>query len=130
MKIPWINKRYLRKKAAKITTEDVKKAVDNSDSIRTKFESVGPLGRYLKDVKLLLSLVTDYWTGQYRAIPWWAIAAVVFSLLYVVNPLDLIPDFIPVIGYVDDAAVISACLMLVEQELDKYRKWKETHLSS
>ncbi len=130
MRIPWINEKYLRKKAAKVTQEDVKKAVDKSESITNKFESVGPLGRYLTDIKLLLSLLKDYWSGEYRAVPWWAISAIVFSLLYVVSPIDLIPDFIPVIGYVDDAAVVSLCLVLVEQELSKYRKWRESHLNS
>lgn len=113
-----------------MTQEDVKKAVDKSESITNKFESVGPLGRYLTDIKLLLSLLKDYWSGEYRAVPWWAISAIVFSLLYVVSPIDLIPDFIPVIGYVDDAAVVSLCLVLVEQELSKYRKWRESHLNS
>ncbi len=124
MWFPWINRSFLRKKASKITEVDVKKAVDESDSIRNKFEHAGPLGRYLDDVKLLISIVRDYWSGEYRAVPWWAISAIVFTLLYVVSPIDLIPDFIPVIGYMDDAAVVSVCLMLVEQELHTYKKWK------
>lgn len=124
MRIPWINRRFVEKRASKITEADVKKAVDESDAVRKKFEHVGPLGRYVEDVKLLLSIVKDYWTGDYRAIPWWAISAIVFTLLYVVSPVDLIPDFIPVIGYLDDAAVVSVCMMLVEQELQTYKKWK------
>lgn len=124
MRLPWINRRFVEKRASKITEAEVKKAVDESDSIRKKFERVGPLGRYMEDVKLLISLVKDYWSGEYRAIPWWAISAIVFTLLYVVSPIDLIPDFIPVIGYLDDAAVVSVCLMLVEQELQTYKKWK------
>ncbi len=124
MRVPWINRKYVEKRAAKITEAEVKKAVEESDSIRQKFEHVGPLGRYIEDVKLLISIVKDYWDGEYRAIPWWAISAIVFTLLYVVSPIDLIPDFIPVIGYLDDAAVVSVCLMLVEQELQTYKKWK------
>ena len=124
MRLPWINRRFVEKRASKITQAEVKKAVDESDSIRRKFEHVGPLGRYLEDVKLLISIVKDYWSGKYRTMPWWAISAIVFTLLYVVSPVDLIPDFIPVIGYLDDAAVVSVCLMLVEQELQTYKKWK------
>ena len=124
MRLPWINRRFVEKRASKITEVEVKKAVDQSDSIRKKFEHVGPLGRYMEDVKLLISIVKDYWSGEYRTIPWWAISAIVFTLLYVVSPVDLIPDFIPVIGYLDDAAVVSVCLMLVGQELQTYKKWK------
>ncbi len=125
MRLPWINRRFVEKRASKITEADVKKAVDESDAVRKKFEHAGPLGRYMEDVRLLISIVRDYWTGEYRTIPWWAISAIVFTLLYVVSPVDLIPDFIPVIGYLDDAAVVSVCLMLVEQELHTYRAWKE-----
>ncbi len=124
MRIPWINRRFVEKRASKVTDSDVKKAVDESDSIQKKFEHVGPLGRYMEDVKLLISIVKDYWSGEYRTIPWWAISAIVLTLLYVISPVDLIPDFIPVIGYLDDAAVVSVCLMLVEQELQMYKKWK------
>lgn len=119
-----IVKRFIRKRASKISQSDVGKVFDKSDSIRDKFEHAGPLGRYLEDVKLLISIVRDYWKGEYRSIPWWAISAIVFALLYVVSPVDLIPDFIPVIGYLDDAAVVSVCLMLVEQELAGYKRWK------
>lgn len=124
MRLPWINSRFVEKRASKITQAEVKKAVDESDSIRRKFENVGPLGRYAEDVKLLIAIVKDYWSGEYRTIPWWAISAIVFTLLYVISPVDLIPDFIPIIGYLDDAAVVSVCLMLVEQELHTYKKWK------
>jgi uncharacterized membrane protein YkvA (DUF1232 family) len=124
MRVPWISRRFVEKRASKVTDADVKKVVEESDSIRKKFEHVGPLGRYVEDVKLLIALVKDYWSGEYRAIPWWAISAIVFTLLYVISPIDLIPDFIPVIGYLDDAAVVSVCLMLVEQELQTYKKWK------
>lgn len=115
---------FIKKQAAKVTESDIGKAVRESDYIRNKFEHVGPLGRYLEDVKLFISIVRDYWAGEYRSVPWWAISAIVFTLLYVVSPIDLIPDFIPVIGYVDDAAVISVCAKLVEQELHTYKAWK------
>ena len=107
-----------------MTEKGVKSAVDNADLIQKKFEFAGPLGRYLQDVRLLISVAKDYWSGNYRAMPWWAMSAIVFALLYVINPVDLIPDFIPVVGYLDDAAVVSVCLVLVEQELRTYSKCK------
>jgi uncharacterized membrane protein YkvA (DUF1232 family) len=50
---------------------------------------------------------------------------VVFALIYVFNPFDLVPDVLPFIGAVEDATVIGACLMLIERDLNKYRLWKE-----
>ncbi len=52
----------------------------------------------------------------------------VFALIYVFNPFDIVPDVLPIIGAVDDATVIAACLMLIERDLNKYRTWKEGQL--
>ena len=41
------------------------------------------------------------------------IVAAVFALLYVLNSFDLVPDVLPFIGVLDDAVVITACLMLI-----------------
>ncbi|MCD4777300.1 MAG: DUF1232 domain-containing protein [Candidatus Aegiribacteria sp.] len=114
----------LEKGARNVSDEDVTKVVKKAEEIEGKFRTKGPLKRFIDDVKLMISLVKDYANGNYRSIPYWTIAAVVAALIYVINPVDLIPDFIPVIGFVDDAAVVSVCLLLVEQDLVKYREWK------
>lgn len=115
---------HLEKEAKKVKESDVEKVVERADEIKKKFESKGPLGRFIKDVKLMLSLIKDYWNGEYREIPWYVISAIVAALLYVLSPIDLIPDFIPFVGYLDDALVVGACLLLVEQELAEYEAWK------
>ena len=114
----------ITKEAQKVTPQDVEKVLNKSEEIRRQFESEGPLGKFLDDCKLFIALVKDYWHGKYRRIPYWTIAAIIVSLLYVLNPFDLIPDFIPVFGQIDDAAVVAACLLLVRQDLQKYKKWK------
>ena len=120
-----IDKDFIRKGSAAVNSEDVKKVLDQANEITEKVVKSGPLQRFLKDVALLISMVRDYWSGAYREIPWWVIAAVVFTLLYVLSPIDLIPDFIPVIGLLDDAVVIALCLAMIEQDLLKYQEWKE-----
>jgi uncharacterized membrane protein YkvA (DUF1232 family) len=63
--------------------------------------------------------------GVYRRVPYGVIASIVFTLIYVLNPFDLVPDMLPVIGQMDDVAVLGACLILVEQDLHKYKDWKQ-----
>ncbi|MCK5034462.1 MAG: DUF1232 domain-containing protein [Candidatus Sabulitectum sp.] len=116
--------------ANRVTEEDVYKVVDRADDIQKKVSLHGPLGRLINDVKLMISLVKDYWNKSYRDVPWWTVAAVVTALLYVLSPVDLIPDFIPFFGLLDDAAVVSACLFLVEQDLSRYRSWKDSKAES
>ncbi|RMA93078.1 YkvA family protein [Hydrogenothermus marinus] len=117
-------KKELLERAKNITEEDLEKVLQKQEEIRKKFETGGPLGRYIDDVKLLFSLIKDYFNGSYRKIPWFSIAAIIAALFYVLNPIDVIPDFIPVIGYLDDLAVMAVCLNFVEQDLHKYKKWK------
>ncbi len=110
--------------AQKVTEDDLKKVLDKQKEIEEKFKDNGPLGRFVADLKILFSIIKDYISGEYRKTPWWAIAAIAAALLYVLSPIDLIPDFIPFIGLVDDAMVVGACLAMVETELREYRDWK------
>lgn len=108
----------------KMTEKDLVKVVNKSDEIQKKFYARGPLSRFVDDARLLISAVRDYWSGTYRKWPWGTMAAVVFTLIYVFDPFDLVPDVLPIIGEVDDAAVFAGCLLLIEQDLLAYRKWK------
>ena len=120
-----INEEFVKEGAKKMTEKDVEKVVDKSEEIKKKFTIYGPLKRFIDDAKLLIALVKDYWRKSYRQVPFGVIGAIVFSLIYVFNPFDLVPDVIPILGQVDDASVIAACLMLIERDLRKYKKWKD-----
>ena len=114
----------LNKKAKNVTEEDLEKVISKQEEIEDKFKSNGPLGKYIEDLKLLFSIIKDYFKGNYTEIPWWSIASIVAALIYVLNPIDLIPDFIPVIGLVDDALVVAYCLKMIETDLHDYKEWK------
>ena len=72
----------------------------------------------------MISLIEDYDDGRYRAIPFVSLARVVFTLQYVLKPIDIIPDSLPVIGELDDALVVAHCLALVRQDLRAYGVWR------
>ncbi|OGO22264.1 MAG: hypothetical protein A2Y54_10940 [Chloroflexi bacterium RBG_16_51_16] len=114
---------FVKTGASRITEKEIVKVIDKSGEIQKKFYQRGPLSRFVEDGRLFLAFVRDYWAKKYRRVPYGIIAAIVFTLIYVFNPLDLIPDVLPVIGVVDDATVMGACLLLVEQDLLVYKKW-------
>jgi len=116
---------FVKEGAKKMTDKDVEKVVEKSEEIKKKFTPYGPLKRFIDDAKLLIAMVKDYWRKIYRQTPYGTISAIVFTLIYILNPFDLVPDVLPVIGQLDDASVLTACLMLIERDLKQYRKWKE-----
>lgn len=115
----------LNKRAKNVSEDDVKKILDKRDEIEQKFKGSGPLGKFIADVKILFSMIQDHWSGEYREVPWTTIAVAVAALAYVFSPIDLIPDFIPVIGLVDDALVIGLCLTAIDSDLQAYVAWKK-----
>ena len=70
-------------------------------------------------------LVRAYVTGEYREIPWKTMLILVAALLYFVNPLDLIPDVIPVTGLTDDFAVLVWVYNAMRLEIDKFLAWEK-----
>ena len=119
-----VEEQFVKEGGEKMTDKEVEKVATQSEDIEKKFTSRGPLKRFIEDAKLLIAMVKDFWNKRYRQVPYGTIGAIVFTLLYILNPFDLIPDMLPFIGEVDDAAVFAAGLMLVENDLRKYSKWK------
>lgn len=106
------------------TDDDAQKVMDNQEKIE-KIASNETLNKYLNDIKLYFQMLGDTFSGKYKKIPVGTIAAIIGSLLYVLSPVDLIPDFIPVVGFLDDAAVLAACLNFTRFDVEEYKKHKK-----
>jgi uncharacterized membrane protein YkvA (DUF1232 family) len=122
-----IDEDYVERGAEDVSEVDLDTVVERADAIEERFQTSGPLQRLLRDGRLLLGLVRDARRGHYREVPVWTLSAAGFTLLYVLNPFDIVPDTIPLLGLLDDAAVVSACLSLVEQDLREYQAWKQSN---
>ena len=125
-----IDEAFIRNGADRITEADIQRVDEHSEEIKSRFLGEGPLGTFVEELILALRLTSDYVTGRYRKIPYWAITAIAFMFLYIVNPMDLIPDFIIGLGQLDDLAVVSMCLILVRQEIHVYKAWRAERAES
>ena len=112
----------LEENSKRISDSDIELVMEKEQEISRKFR--GPLAKFIIDGRTLFSMVKDYWHKNYREIPWWTVSAAAAALLYVLNPMDLVPDFIPFVGLLDDATVLSVCLFMIDRDLARYREWK------
>ena len=80
--------------------------------------------QYWEDIKTSFSLIRDWFNGSYDKIPGRMIASLAGALIYFISPIDLIPDWIPMAGFLDDAAILAAVFKLSEADLIFYRRWK------
>lgn len=84
----------------------------------------GPLKRLRKDLTLMYGITRDWYKGEYKTVPVTSIIMIVGALLYFISPLDAIPDFIPFIGYIDDAFILGLTIGQIRADLDAYEFWK------
>ena len=107
-----------------IPQSDADKVLRNEASI-TKIMGNRSLAEFLDTAKLFFQMLKDYFSGRYKELPVGTITAIIGSLAYVFCPVDLIPDFIPFIGYLDDAAVFAACIKLTKYDTQQYKAYRE-----
>lgn len=84
----------------------------------------------IKDLMFrLIRLVKAYYSGAYRQVETKSLLLGVAVLLYLVTPLDLIPDFIPIIGFADDLSLMAWFITAFQDELQKFQLWEESSVA-
>lgn len=71
-------------------------------------------GKFLKDIC----------TGQYKC-SWFTITMIATAILYVISPVDIIPDVVPIVGIIDDAFVINMIYNVIKDEFEEWRNVKK-----
>lgn len=82
------------------------------------------LGKIRAKLTLVVRLVRNYASGEYRDISRGSIISVVAALIYFVSPIDFIPDFIPMLGFADDLALLTFVLGKLNDELERFQLWE------
>jgi len=93
-------------------------ATRKADRNRAQFQSLWV------DFRRMGRMMRCWANGSYRRVPIRSILYVAAALIYFLDPLDLIPDVLPLIGYVDDMAIIGFVINGVRKDLGRFSEWE------
>ena len=71
-------------------------------------------------------LVRAYAQGEYREIPWKSLVLIVAAILYFINPIDILPDLMPLVGLTDDFAVLFLVYRSIGNDIEKFLEWEKS----
>ena len=115
-------------------TEKAKAYLDDDDKMEALFRDfeeklalIPKIGSRASDLAVMMSMIRAYAKKQYTDVSISTILISVAVLIYVVNPFDLIPDYVIGAGQLDDAAALVLVMQAIHMDLNKYKAWqKET----
>lgn len=104
-----------------VSEKDFDEVLDREEEFNEKGSKLGDMW---DNAKLLFQMLKDYKAGKYTDVPWSLIAAIVFAVVYFFSPIDVVPDVIPFLGYVDDVAVFGILLKTFADQIAAYKTWR------
>ncbi|MBL3656527.1 YkvA family protein [Fulvivirga sediminis] len=99
----------------------LKRAMEKIQDVLDKNKSNRPLQNALT----LIRMVKAYINGAYRDVQTSSILLAIAALIYFVMPIDLIPDFIPVTGLIDDFGIMLWVYKKIQDEIDRFLDWED-----
>ena len=113
--------------------EKAKNALNDESRILSILRSVGnklgsgsiSIPKMAEKIKVLVRMVKAYITGHYKIVPWKSIIIITAVLIYFLMPLDLIADFIPVTGYLDDFSLVLWVFSHLQDDINTFIWWEQ-----
>ena len=115
--------KYLKK--ARSILQDPQKMEELARKINKKLANIPVVGEYFADIPILCMMVLDYGKGAYKEVPFASMVGIAVALVYFMTPVDLIPDAIPGLGRLDDAAVLLFAVKAAHNDIAEYKTWKQ-----
>lgn len=112
--------------SSEIDSKSLGEIISEEKKIRDKTSGLNldRFGKLLKQLQLAMSLIKDYKSRKYTDIPWRSITMIAASILYFINPFDMVPDMLPLFGIADDAMLFATLFKSIQIDLIRYGKWK------
>lgn len=85
------------------------------------------VSEFFDKVRTFLRMLRAYISGAYREVPWKSLLMIIGSLVYFLMPLDLLPDFIPVLGLADDISIIFLVFNSINEDIEAFLEFENSH---
>ena len=115
-------------RATEILNDKSKANKTIKDALGKAITNKGALDGVWAKMVLLFGVARDYVNGDYTEIPKRSIVAILGGLIYFLSPIDVIPDFVPFLGFIDDIFILNLVYKQVIKDLDKYKEWKDSQI--
>lgn len=117
---------FLHKRAEKILQSKPKLVglITKALKFFGKISDIPFLKKRFLDIPNLCDMLTDVVNGTYKEVPYSSLLMIVMAIIYMVIPVDILPDCLFLAGLVDDAAVLKMVLDTVKNDLDAYNSRK------
>ncbi|MGN1318823.1 MAG: YkvA family protein [Lachnospirales bacterium] len=103
--------------------ESYRSSIDIHTMSRLKrIPNVNNIGNF----ELFWNMLRDSKSGKYKLISQATVITFIGSILYVISPVDIIPDSMGIVGLLDDMAVIAYAIRSLYEELCAYKLWLAT----
>lgn len=108
----------------------IKQLLNEAYEKASEKKDVGSIAQEVwETMQTLFRLIKMSISGEYTGMPASTVVAAVAVTIYFLFPIDLIPDFIPVLGMLDDVALVAWFSTSIKEELDKFVEWEKTRPS-
>jgi uncharacterized membrane protein YkvA (DUF1232 family) len=127
---------YLKSKSFQKALRKAAGIASNPDKISNLISSVSEklsdmdenkkrVSGFFDRVRTLLRMLRAYINGEYREIPWRSLLMIIGALIYFLMPLDLIPDFIPIMGLADDISIIFLVFNSINEDIEAFLEFEQ-----
>lgn len=117
-------------KAEKIASngDKLKDLLHKASAKLTEVGEIPAVKESRSQIEVVFRMLKAYYNKEYKGVSTRTLGLLVLGLLYFVLPVDFIPDFIPVVGYIDDLTVILAIFKSLNTDIEKFLEWERTKL--
>jgi len=112
---------------AKSVIDDPEAVVGMADRAQQKMKkNKNRLGAVRRDLDTLIRMLKAWGKGKYKGIGIANLLIVAGAVFYFLNPIDAVADFLPLIGFTDDIAVITFAIARLKDEFNRFEDWEQT----